>query len=100
MSTNSLPHGLYTERVAVGLSSVIGVTAGAYARGFILNMYAVGGTLEIHGATGNVWGTGYRVAPSTQVTLPGPVSFWLTSTGATSIVDVIKLRSIDPISGV
>lgn len=102
MSSNDIIHGIYTERVAVGLSGAVGVTAGAYARGFILNMYAAGGTLEIHGVSAvfsSLIGTGYRLAPSTQLVIPGPASFYLTSVGATSVVDIIKTRTLDPVAG-
>ncbi len=100
MSRQDDVRSLDTVRVNVGLSAVIGISGGQYVNSFVVNMFAVGGTLEIHGAsTSSVWGTGYRVQVGTPITLGGPAQFYLTSQGATSIVDIIKTKDYDPYSG-
>ena len=85
---------LLTERLTIGSSGgyVAGSTGGAQVVSVTVK-YLSGGTLEILGTSAQTAGTGYLMGTSEALTFGGPTAFFLSSTGATSIVALI--RSID-----
>jgi len=82
---------LQTERLNIGTSGgyVAGITAGVGVANLTLK-YAGGGTLEILGSSAQTAGTGYVLGSSEALTFGGPVEFFLSSTGATSIAHIIR----------
>lgn len=96
MSRQDDVRSIETMRVAVGTSAIIGVTAGVYVNSMVVNLFAVGGTLEIHGSSyATAWTNGYRIQVGTPLTVGGPANFYFTSQGATSVIDIIKTKTID-----
>ena len=86
---------LQTERLNIGSSGgyVAGVTAGVGVVNLTIK-YAGGGTLEILGASAQTAGTGYVLGSSEALNIGGPVEFFLSSTGATSIAHIIRGKTV------
>ncbi len=101
--------GLVTQRIAVGLSSAIELVPIQFQEGWLFKYPVVGGTLEICGSTGiptqftagmtqgqgmtvpvQTWGAGYMVEVGESISIDGPARFYLRSTGATSVIHVIR----------
>ena len=80
-----------TIRLAVGSSAgyVAGITGGAGVVSIQVK-YLSGGTLEILGVTTQASGTGYLLGVSEALTIGGPATFFLSSTGATSVVAILR----------
>ena len=95
-----------TQQVSVGLSSFIGVTGGVGVA-TILVQYMTGGSCLMMGASGSgaslspltyigaSWTvTGWIMSNSVPITLGGPAAFYLGSTGATSIVQIMRMKTV------
>lgn len=78
-------------QIAVGLSQVIRVVAGAFQYSTALKIGAGGGTLEIvppqlsgsSTAAGNAWGKGYGIGANEIINWDGSAAIYLAATGAT-----------------
>jgi hypothetical protein len=91
--------GLYTQRVAVGLSAPIEFKAIEAQEGWLIKYQTLGGTLEIAGSSGiaqglsfalQTWGAGYVMDAGESIAIDGPANFYLRSAGATSVVHVVR----------
>lgn len=88
MAASDYAYGLTTAQLTVGATTVLGITAGAYASGYILNLIS-GGTVSIVGIS-SLTAKGY-VMGTVPVMLGGPMSFYLQETaGVTSVVAMVK----------
>ncbi len=105
-SSNDEVFNLDSQQVSVGLSAFIGVTGGVGV-GTIIVQYLSGGSCLMMGAsatgaslsaltyTGASWAvTGWILSSSVPITLGGPAAFYLGATGATSIVQILRLKSV------
>ncbi len=83
--------GIGVTQFAVGLSTIFRFRPGDFVQWEQLK-YLSGGSLEIvKGAStnGTGWGTGYLLGTTEAVQFLGPATFYLASTGATSIIQVM-----------
>ncbi len=104
-SSNDNILNIQTEQVAVGLSAFIGVTGGNEV-GTMIVQYMSGGSCLMVGASalgasfaaltyaGASWAvTGWIMSNGVPITLGGPCAFYLGSTGATSIVQIMRMKT-------
>jgi hypothetical protein len=96
MSTSSSDriHQIYSGSVAVGLSTLIGVSAMS-GQNAILIKYASGGSLEIGGITtyaGSTftWGGGYLFSSGEVLSINTGGNIYLKATGATALAYIIR----------
>jgi len=95
MAREPIAVDLLPERITVGngASIFIGVTA-LPGQEFVTLQFVSGGTVAIgHPAAGVGFAAGY-VLPSTPMEIRVGGTFWLVASGATSIVQIIRHRSI------
>lgn len=95
-----------TQQVSVGLSAFVGVTGGVgvitmiaqYMSGgscLMMGASATGASLTTLTYVGASWTvTGWILSNSVPITVGGPAAFYLGSTGATSIVQIMRLKSV------
>lgn len=91
---------LKCDEVAVGLSTIIGLTGAPYQNSIMVK-YLSGGTLRIGGSanyagTAFTWNQGYLVGTSEVVTIEGAGKVNLAATGATVVVEVIRSLTNQP----
>lgn len=86
---------LVARRYTLGTSTILGITAIAGQNSVLLRQIS-GGTLEIGGAS-LFYGQGYLLDSSKEYSWPSIGTFYLCSSGATSIVSVLHGRSSAPI---
>lgn len=88
-------YSISTERVEVGLSAIVGVTAVAGQLG--LKFAPSGGTLIVSGVTTAAHANGYRWRTGDQEVHPVRGLFFFAATGATCTVDIMRYLSSQPI---
>lgn len=81
----------FGQRIAVGLSTIVGVTVVAGQVGSIFKYFS-GGTLEIGGAT-LLWGNGYVFAVGEAIQMDNAGTFYFAATGATVVMMSLRGRS-------
>ncbi len=104
MSREADVFNIDTQQVAVGLSAFIGVTGGIGCVSLTLQ-YLSGGSCLIMGSSsigaslaplvyaGSSWAVTGWLLGTNAVTFGGPTSFYIGSTGATSILQILRSRS-------
>lgn len=104
-SSNDEVFNVDSQQVSVGLSAFIGVTGGVGV-GTVIVQYITGGSCLMMGASatgsslapltyaGASWAvTGWILSNAVPITLGGPAAFYLGSTGATSTVQILRLKT-------
>ncbi len=81
-------YGITTTQITIGATTVVGITAGVYCNGYIVNLLS-GGTVAILGvSTASIIGYPLGTVP---VMIGGPIAFYLQeSAGVTSKVAIVK----------
>lgn len=82
-----------TQRLNIGLSTIVGVTAGVGVATINIKLFA-GGTLEILGASTDTWGSGYVFDLKEAITFGGPAEFYLAASGATCTAHIIRGKTV------
>lgn len=93
-----------SERIVVGLSSIVGVSIIAYQSSVMLKILSGGGSLEIGGtyslsagsSAAFTWGNGYLLGTSEIAEWNSTGMFFLAATGAT--ITVALMRGLGPSS--
>jgi len=80
------------ERIHIGLSSVIGLTAVAGQIAASVK-YMSGGSMEIGVTSGGGWGGGYQMSAGEVVNLDCSGTVYMVATGATAVAVVMRGRS-------
>lgn len=80
---------LQSQRIAIGLSSVIGVTVSDYLCGWQFKM-TKGGTLEIGVTSGGGWGAGYAMDLGEICNITGAGTFYMVASGATCMGHLLQ----------
>lgn len=81
---------LTTQRIAVGLSAIIGVTLIASQTATTWKYFS-GGSLEIvNGTSPSPWGLGYIVGTSEIFNCNMTGTFYLAASGATAVVHLVR----------
>lgn len=97
---NEVGHCL-PERINVGLSSIIGVSAAIGQVDISIKLLAASGSLEIGGTyaysggtyAAFTWGNGYLLGTSEVLKLNMQGTFWLAATGATVTALIMRTQS-------
>ncbi len=104
MSRESDVFNISTQQVSVGLSSFVGVTGGVGTVSLTLQ-YMSGGSCLINGSSaigsslaaltyvGGTWTVTGWLLNANPITFGGPVSFYIGSVGATSVLQIIRSKS-------
>lgn len=87
------------ERLVVGLSSIVGVSAIPFQSAVVIKILA-GSSLEIGGSyalssgasTAFTWGAGYLLGTSEVLSFNATGTFYLAATGATVTASILRLR--------
>lgn len=79
------------ERLAVGLSAIIGITLVPGQQVAVLKYFS-GGSLEI-GGSALTWGAGYLMGTSEVLNMKSQGTFYLAATGATAVAMLLRGKS-------
>lgn len=95
MASQDDVQGLTSAQVSVGTGAYVGISGGPGVNSVLVE-YRSGGTCAITGYTGlgGITG-GFIINAGQPVVLGGSPNFWLTSQGATSIVQLLKTTTIN-----
>ncbi len=106
MSRESDVFNITTQQVSVGLSAFVGVTGGVGTVTLTLQ-YLSGGSCIINGASaigaslatltyiGASWTVTGWLLGSNPISFGGPTAFYVGSTGATSLLQIIRSKSVN-----
>lgn len=94
-----------TQQVTVGLSSFVGVTGGVGTVSLTLQLLsggsclimgssAIGASLATLTYAGASWTVTGWLLDTNPITFGGPVSFYIGATGATSILQIMRSKSV------
>ena len=105
MSREDDVFNIVTQRVEVGLSSFVGVTGGVgtvslniqYITGgscLIMGSSAIGSSLTALTYAGGSWTVTGWLLDTAPIAFGGPVSFYIGSFGATSVLQILRSKSV------
>lgn len=87
MSSDLRTYGLFPTLMAIGTSLSAQVTPPAKCAGMFLK-YASGASLAVVGASGVAVSAGY-VLGSTDISIDGPATFYMSAGGATAVASIM-----------
>ncbi len=93
MGREKIIFDLVPSRVAVGLSSIIGITALAGQQALSLEYFDGGTLLIVNPGASMGWANGFIVPDSAILSFDAAGTIWLAATGATVTVNVLRGRS-------